>query len=67
MAIYLHLKLNCCMHNTLKVESLLLRCFDTAISLLSPYFKDVYLYLAQNMLTSCKAAKGRTEILDERN
>ena len=32
----------------------------------SPYFKDIYLYLAQNRLPSTKAVIRKTEILAER-
>ena len=31
----------------------------------SPYFKDIYLYLAQNKLPSSKAATTKVETLEE--
>ena len=31
----------------------------------SPYFKDIYLYLAQNKLPSTKAARSKVETLAE--
>ena len=34
--------------------------------LVSPYFKDIYLYLAQNMLPSTKTAIQRVEMLAEK-
>ena len=33
----------------------------------SPYFKDLYLYLAQNKLPSSKSATCKVEVLAERN